>query len=111
MTQDFRAGLDLAQLGDYSALIICERTGSGRESEFLVRYAKRWRGVSYPSLVTEVGKTLARLGRDCRIRFSVDATGVGRAVLDLFKEAHAEGELVCSPRAITITSGSESGKD
>jgi hypothetical protein len=48
MTQDFRAGLDLAQLGDYSALIICERTGSGRESEFLVRYAKRWRGGQLP---------------------------------------------------------------
>jgi len=111
MTQDFRAGLDLAQLGDYSALIICERTGVGRESEFLARFAERWRGTSYPVLVKEVGKILGRLGPDCRIRFNIDATGVGRAVLDLFKEAHAEGELVCAPRPITITSGSEPSKD
>jgi hypothetical protein len=62
-------------------------------------------------VVAEAGRTLARLGKDCRIRFSVDATGVGRAVLDLFKEAHAEGDLVCSPRPITITSGSEPSKD
>jgi hypothetical protein len=41
----------------------------------------------------------------------MDATGVGRAVLHLFKQAHAEGELVVSPRPITITSGSEPSKD
>jgi hypothetical protein len=111
MTQDFRAGLDLAQLGDYSALIICERTGSGREAEFLVRYARRWRGTSYPVLVTEVGKILSRLGKDCRIRFAIDRTGVGVAIWDLFKEAHAAGELVVYPKAITITSGSEPNKD
>jgi hypothetical protein len=32
-------------------------------------------------------------------------------VLDVLKQADAEGELVCSPRPITITSGSEPGKD
>jgi hypothetical protein len=111
VTQDFRAGLDLAQLGDFSALIICERTGSGRDSEFLVRYARRWRGTSYPVLVTEVGKILSRLGKDCRIRFAIDRTGVGVAIWDLFKEAHAAGELVVYPKAITITSGSEPSKD
>ena len=111
MTQDFRAGLDLAQLGDYSALIICERTGSGRESDFLVRFAQRWRGTSYPVVVKEVGKILGRVGRDCRIRFAIDRTGVGVAIWDLFKEAHAAGELVVYPRAITITSGSEPSKD
>lgn len=111
MTQDYRAGLDIAQLGDFSALILCERTGSGRDSVFTVRYAKRWRGTSYPVLVTEVGKILGRLGKDCRIRFAIDATGVGRAVLDLFKDAHAAGELVCYPKAITITSGAEPSKD
>src|SRR3989442_5737313 len=111
MTADYRAGFDLAQLGDYSALIIVERTGEGRESVFTVRYAKRWRGTNYPVLVSEVSRILGRLGKDCRIRFAIDATGVGRAVLDLFKQAHAEGELCVYPKAITITSGSEPSKD
>src|SRR5260370_36814542 len=97
MTLDIRAGLDLAQLGDYSALILCEREGSGRESVFIVRFAKRWRGVSYSVLVTEVGNILAARAKDARIRFNLDSTGVGLAILDLFKQAHAEGALCCPP--------------
>jgi hypothetical protein len=111
MTLDIRVGLDLGQTADYSALIVSERVGEGRASVFVVRFAKRWRGVSYAVLVGEVGKILGRFAKDARIRFNLDATGVGRAVLDIFREAHAEGELCCSPRAITITSGSEPSRD
>src|SRR5881296_1649219 len=111
MTQDFRCGLDLGQASDYSALIIVERTGEGRESILTVRYAERWRGVAYNVLVAQVAKIIVKLGKNCRIRFNLDSTGVGRAVLDLFKQAHAEGELPVYPRAISITSGSEPSKD
>ncbi len=90
MTLDIRAGLDLGQVADYSALIIVER---------------------YAVVVADVGKILGRFAKDARLRFNLDATGVGVAILDLFKLARSKGELCCSPRAITITSGAEPSKD
>lgn len=63
MTKDTRVGLDLGQASDYSAMVVVERQGEGRQSIFEVRFARRWRGVSYPVLVAEAGRILASGGR------------------------------------------------
>lgn len=106
----FAAGLDLGQQQDYSALVVVERTSDGSRWSHSVRHIERWRGKPYPVVVAEVGRVLGRrpLGPDTDLR--VDATGVGRAVLDLLRQAHAEGHVPCYPREITITGADEPGQ-
>lgn len=105
----FLCGLDLGQAADYTALVIaerCETTSAEPERlvwladggaqvipakpagkpRYDVRHIHRWPlGTSYPEIVRAVGTMLAHpsMGRD--VRLVVDGTGVGRAVVDLFK--------------------------
>ena len=91
----FFVGLDLGQSQDYTALAILEHAPSqpgatprDRDQTFAVRHLERFPlGTSYPTIVTEVGLLVARppLAGACRI--ALDATGVGRAVTDLFRDA------------------------
>jgi hypothetical protein len=96
------AGLDLGQVSDYTAMAIVERpilsATYTQPVVYQCRYLCRWQlGTPYPKIVDEVTTMLHRpeVGR-CSL--SVDATGVGRPVVDLFR---AKGSIT----AITITSG------
>jgi hypothetical protein len=111
-------GLDPGQAQDYSALTVVERSERlgpvcfgrplpadpevmPRVGHYAVRHLKRWYlGTSYPQIVNEVAALLARpplVGS----QLAVDATGVGRAVVDLFRQARLPASLV----SINITGG------
>jgi len=116
-------GLDLGSAVDYSALAVVERVyvlppmiSLGQwwrtpdvyqravREERHVRHLQRWeRGTPYPSVVADVRALMASDALKDGL-LVLDATGVGRAVLDMFKEGG--DRLGCSfPIPITITSG------
>jgi hypothetical protein len=90
---NFVIGLDLGQAQDYTALAILERIaqydGAFREKPPMLhcRHLERYAlGTRYPAIVTAVGDMLERpllKGAD----LVIDATGVGRAVCDMFTAA------------------------
>jgi len=113
----FYVGLDLGQSNDYTALAVIEKVEGDHERDpdlhlrHLERYPLR---MPYPDMVARVATLLEdpqlrstyldrRLGR--RIleepELLVDATGVGRPVVDLFKERGLRY------KAITITGGNK----
>ena len=103
-------GLDLGQVSDYSALVIMERpvwhprTLHDPKPVYAVRHLYRFPlGTSYPDVVQEMYRLLSQPElRDCV--FTVDQTGVGRAVVDLI--SHELGNKVtCLFAPITITAG------
>jgi hypothetical protein len=92
----FVIGVDLGQASDYTAFaILQEKT----ERTYDVRHLERHRQKSYPSLVERLKEIVLRLGE--RTLLAVDATGVGRPVVDMIRDAHIDAEL----QAITITAG------
>jgi hypothetical protein len=112
-------GLDLGQASDYSAMSFVEMHQQGESKPtFDVTYLHRWPlGTPYPKIVEGVGKLLGedrfmrrvhggRYTEDRKelrhpITLAVDATGVGRPVVDMFRDAHLPGSL----QSITITGG------
>lgn len=106
------SGLDLGQMQDYSALVVVERTGQPDPirpdktiRNFAVRHLHRWPlGTAYPAIVADV-KSLFSAVPLAGSTLAVDQTGVGRAVVDLFRTAGIGASL----RPYTITHG-ESGK-
>jgi hypothetical protein len=101
----FRAGLDLGKLNDYSALIVVERRGWLRPKH-LVRFARRWRGTAYTLVVEQVAEILSRPplhGADLALNF--DSTGVGAAVQDILVDCYDQGRLPCFPQGIVLTGG------
>ncbi len=127
MSSRFLAGLDLGQAADYSAIVIAERCpGTPAEAartawlanggmqtipakpagpaRYDVRYIHRWKlGTPYPAIVQDVGQMLTHpsMGKD--VRLIVDGTGVGRAVVDLFRG----GRQHYHTEAVMITAGDE----
>ena len=108
----YYSGLDLGQMQDYSALVVVERTehpqpDNARKTlyHFAVRHLHRWPlGTAYPAIVADV-KALFAVAPLGGTILAVDQTGVGRAVVDLFRAAGIGGQLW----PYTITHG-ESGK-
>ena len=124
----FVAGLDLGQQRDYSALAIAEVTGKrykqrfflpdselgvlqpqdktieGPPCTFALRHLERFElGTSYPDQVTAVEKRLRAVPTGALL--AVDATGVGRAVMDLLDRQGLRA------LAITITGGDQVQSD
>jgi hypothetical protein len=106
----FYIGLDLGQVQDWTALAIIERVEVPRftvppvEKFHLVHLERVTLGTTYPAIVSHVAGLLARPV----LRGSplvVDATGVGRPVVDLFRSAGLR------PAAVTITGGEKSSGD
>lgn len=99
-------GLDLGQAQDYTAVAVVERPTirydfSGPLNQLHVRHLQRFRlGTSYPDVVEATKKILTSSPLQGRAALVVDATGVGRPVVDLFRK---EG---LQPIAVTITGGS-----
>ena len=102
------AGLDLGQAQDHSAVAVVERTThpdperAGKAVyRFDVRHLHRWPlGTPYPKVVADVRGWYAGAPLKGSV-LAVDGTGVGRAVVDLFRAAGIGADL----RAYTITGG------
>jgi hypothetical protein len=85
----YLAGLDVGQLHDPSALAVLERDVTVVHGKLRSRYDARWLErfplqTSYPVLARLVRERLAKLGQRCLL--VIDVTGVGRGVVDLFRE-------------------------
>lgn len=86
----YAAGVDLAQAHDYTAIAVLELGPPHR-----LVYLDRWRGLSYTLTARKVADVLTRYGAWA----AVDATGVGRPVLE---EIRALWPLA---RGLAITAG------
>ena len=85
MSARYFVGLDLGQARDYSALAVLEVEGFGLHAILRVRHLQRWKlGTSYPQICEETYVLLHREPLQSA-PLIVDATGVGRPVVDLFK--------------------------
>ena len=111
---NFFLGLDLDQVSDYTAIAIIEKTrppmGNGQapaEDLFHLQYLKRLKlGTPYPDVARHVTKRLATPELAKKTQCIVDATGVGRPVVDMLREAKVK-PLV----AVTITGGETVTRD
>jgi len=111
---EYFSGLDLGQAQDYSALVVLEHSHipdperSGRSlNRFDVRHLHRWQlGTSYPAVVADLTAWYQLLPLH-QTTLVVDATGVGRAVVDMIRQSQLPAEV----RAYTITAGREEGND
>lgn len=117
-------GVDLGQKRDPTAIVTVERLERifgptdansfqdnvrGLESVYVVRRASLCAlGTPYPDVIEEVAQLLYRPElREGRVVF--DATGVGVAVADMFKERYDRDlRIYHRPKALTITSGDSS---
>jgi hypothetical protein len=100
----YYAGLDLGQVSDFSALVVNEyQPGeAGKKGTHSVRYLKRWTlKTPYPEIVSDT-RTILTAPALKGARLIVDGTGVGVAVVDLFKQAKLTNRLA----PVTITGGS-----
>lgn len=98
-------GVDLGQSRDYTALSVLETVPPVETTakHYALRYLERVPlGTPYPAVVEQVARMRRHLGRGTQV--VVDATGVGRPVVDLFRIARL------SPIAITITGGDTVGQ-
>jgi hypothetical protein len=91
-------GVDLGQAADYTAVCVLEQHGQRDDARYAVRWLERWLGVSYTEQVNWLRQLKAKAPLE-KAHLIVDATGVGRAVLDMLRNAYLK------PTAITITGG------
>lgn len=96
-------GLDLGQISDATALCVLQKyvTEEGEKTvrRYAVRHLQRWLGVDYPTIAEELRPMLAQLHQPVLV---VDGTGVGIAVVDIFRKASLPiRQLV----PVTITAG------
>ena len=93
-------GLDLGQVSDYTAIAVGRYNAERKARVVDVVYLERiGLGTSYPDVVEYVESLLLRPPLAGRCDLVVDATGVGRPVVDLFRERRL------NPVALTITGG------
>lgn len=97
-------GLDLGQASDYTALVIVEHTAPRMAIRHVERPAL---GTPYPKIVSWVCNLLDAPQMADVKALLIDATGVGRAVLDMFRLI----ELPCDIIPITITGGNNASRD
>lgn len=89
-------GVDLAQAQDFTALVCvhdeCLPTWGGGSRQVLgprrrtIVFADKFRGVSYPDVVSHVIRIMLKDALRGRTRLVIDASGLGRVVSDLLTE-------------------------
>ena len=95
----YAIGVDLGKQADYTAISVVETVPRPHARPTLeVVYLKRLRGVAYPAVINEVA-AMATWPALHGAGFAVDATGVGRPVVDALRER------IATLHAITITGG------
>jgi hypothetical protein len=122
----FLFGLDLGQSQDPSALVILERSrivcGPRNPASYAyptrlrwaVRYIRRFPlGTPYTGVVDAVAELLRHPSIDAPATLTLDATGLGAPVVDMFKSALKHLPTARPPRlrSVTITSGDSVSKD
>ncbi len=110
---DYFSGLDLGQAQDHSALVVLERGetpdpdrgGGATANRFDVRHIHRWQlGTPYPAVITDLHAWFS--GSPLHgTALVVDATGVGRAVVDMIESSGLSADV----RPYTITAGFRPG--
>jgi hypothetical protein len=100
--KQFFAGLDLGQSADYTALAIAERVSTSERSEYWVRRLQRFPlNTSYPCIVEKVKAIVSAPALEDKTMLTLDGTGVGRAVFDVFRTA----QMPCPLYGVSIHSG------
>jgi hypothetical protein len=103
----YYSGLDLGQARDYSALAVTELEHSGDDPVCLIRHLERWPlGTKYTAIAEDMEKKLSG-GPLAGSDLIVDHTGVGRGVVDTFRERPGLARL----HAVTITGGDKENRD
>jgi len=97
-------GVDLGQTADYTAITILEEKGE-EEKSYDVRYLERLRNTPYPQIVRRLDHLVRRLPE--KPSMAVDATGVGRPVIDMIRDAN----LPATVYPITLTGGDAVTRD
>jgi hypothetical protein len=108
MEPTYLIGLDLGQTNDFSALALLERTyrrtgevPEGWQAHYACRLLRRFAwGTPYPAVVERL-RTLTAAAPLRNATLVVDQTGVGRAVVDMLRQAR----LPVRVQPITITGG------
>jgi Terminase RNaseH-like domain len=112
MKKTFLLGLDLAQASDYSALAVLQTEERDPPRTYAGRHLQRWPlGTSYPQVAADVAALAARLAQDGpvrEVRLAVDATGVGRPVVDMLQRERMLGVKMVP---ILITGGDTETRD
>ncbi len=96
----YHVGLDLGQAADYTALAVVEWTPDALKVRHLQRFSL---GTVYPEIVGAVEGLMSRLPEYPEL--AVDATGVGRPVVDLLRARGLRFD------AVTITGGDTATHD
>jgi hypothetical protein len=101
---EFYVGLDLGQAADPSALAVLEQwpaTNPGCGPTYACRHLQRWPlGTAYTAIVADLARLLAAPPLpDCTL--VVDATGCGRPVVDMIRQARLPASLI----PVIITAG------
>lgn len=100
-------GLDLGQRQDFTALAYVERRKvDDQPATYAVRRLRRWREVPYTTIRDELAERLTVWRLASTDELVLDETGVGVAVVDMFKEAKLP--TGCTP--VTITGGSQASR-
>jgi hypothetical protein len=94
-TLEYVLGLDLGKSRDYTALSLLEIHGDPPEAKFNCRHLQRFKlGTSYPDIVASVREICLREPlRSSKPRLAIDQTGVGAAVVDMFKQGRINADL------------------
>ena len=106
---EYFLGLDLGQAQDPTALAVIERASwRGNFPQYSCRHLQRWQlGTPYPKIVEDVNGMAWAIGPSGlpvlpAATLVVDGTGVGRAVVDMFRQIPA---LSNRTRSVIITFG------
>lgn len=98
MSAGFIVGLDLAQIVDYTALAVIEWTREEARGKraYAIRHLERFRGVHYDEIARRVAGVVEapEIQAHGRPYLALDATGVGRPVLDLLRAARIKAHLL-----------------
>ena len=102
----YYVGLDLGQVNDPTALAVLRTPTqvpeSGKRHYDLGKLERFELGTPYPKIVAAVGDLIRTLkGRATDVELLIDATGVGKPVVDMFEEKNIDHY------AITFTAGHE----
>src|SRR5262245_12677106 len=99
---EWTLGLDLGQAADFTALAALERSWrpapapgdpGKRVTHYALRYLRRWPlKTAYPDIVADVAALVKTPPLDWP-KLAVDQTGVGRAVVDMFRKAQPAAAL------------------
>ena len=108
--------VDVGQSNDYTAVVILHSyrlsASRGAHRHHDVVHLERFREISYPDQVRRIGERYRELvqhakgaHRDANVRLVVDATGVGKPILDLAREQGLR------PNGVIITGGETSSHE